>query len=150
MKPHKLDIELKPSEHNPRKISPLELDQLAESLHEYGDLSGIVFNETEGTLISGHQRIKSILKDHGSYEIFITEELQKGEKIGYVMPGRHSFRSIQWDEVKAGQARIAANNAGGSNDSKKLAAELHRLKENGASLQHTGLRSREIQRPLGV
>jgi hypothetical protein len=52
--------QLKPAAYNPRCISDTELETLKRSLHDFGDLSGIVVNVRTGNLVGGHQRIKTL------------------------------------------------------------------------------------------
>ena len=52
--------DLRPSKHNPRKISEKRLSMLGRSMKEFGDLSGIVFNRRTGNLVGGHQRLKHL------------------------------------------------------------------------------------------
>lgn len=49
--------------YNPRQISDQQLDRLGKAMHEFGDLSGIVYNTRTGHLIAGHQRIKKLSPD---------------------------------------------------------------------------------------
>ncbi|MFA5194682.1 MAG: hypothetical protein WC401_02680 [Bacteroidales bacterium] len=54
------EIELKPYPNNPRFITDDAKEKLGKSMLEFGDLSGIVLNQADGYLISGHQRVNSL------------------------------------------------------------------------------------------
>ena len=96
---------LKPSPKNPRKIDPQNQRGLAESLREFGDLSGIVFNKRDGTLISGHQRVELLKKSFGDELPIVDGFIQLPDDAGKVR-----VREVDWDDVKATAAMIAANN----------------------------------------
>ena len=111
--------DIKPNPRNPRSITEGDLDALGESLDEYGDLSGFVFNR-DGTIISAHQRWKNIkgkVKDFVVSETFEAPlpdgtiqrghfELKDGRKYDYAVR--------DWPKEKADAATIRANrqNAG--------------------------------------
>lgn len=57
--------QLQPAPYNPRKISPEGLENLAASLREFGDLSGIVRNVRTDRLVGGHQRALIAAEDTG-------------------------------------------------------------------------------------
>jgi hypothetical protein len=96
--------DLKPAPYNPRSISKPAQDGLSESLHRFGDISGIVWNQRTGHLVSGHQRVAQLkargatLKD-GALQI-------KGKD------GVESFpvRVVDWDEAQEHAANLTANN----------------------------------------
>jgi len=121
-------IELIPYENNPRKMSQEQLKKLGRALHEFGDLSGIVRNVRDNRLIAGHQRLKSLIERHGSYEVVITGKNSRGERVGFVRAGDEeiSYREVDWPEEKAVPARIAANQIHGDWDKAKLEVELNR------------------------
>lgn len=51
--------------YNPRSISSYAREKLAESLSRYGLVETPVWNEITGNLVSGHQRISILDKEHG-------------------------------------------------------------------------------------
>jgi len=108
-------IELIPYKDNPRQISDKELKMLGKSMREYGDLSGVVRNIRDNKLISGHQRVKSILERYGSYEVKITGKNVAGENTGIVKAGNEeiNYREVDWPEEMSVPARLAANKQGG-------------------------------------
>ena len=57
--------DLQPAPRNPRTITDAALSGLTASLSEFGDLSGIVWNQTSGHLVCGHQRFKALQAEHG-------------------------------------------------------------------------------------
>ncbi len=59
--------EIKPSDYNPRTISPEARKQLKKSVKRYGVVGGMVVNaQTHNTLVSGHQKL-SILDELNKY-----------------------------------------------------------------------------------
>lgn len=97
--------DLKPADWNPREIDAQNLRGLSDSLKEFGDLSGIVVN-SDGTLISGHQRVRALTEEFGESLAIIDGHiaLPDGERI--------RVREVDWDPIKAKAACIAANNQG--------------------------------------
>ncbi|MCP4650293.1 MAG: DNA modification methylase [PVC group bacterium] len=95
--------DLKPAEYNPREITDEALSGLEKSIDEFGDLSGIVFNERTGNLVAGHQRIKALQKKYGNLEIANRQiKLPTGEVF--------KVRYVDWDIKKEKLANITANN----------------------------------------
>ena len=122
--------DLKAAKYNPRTITDDQLRKLDESIQYFGDLSGVVFNARTRTLISGHQRTKTLKKkdvkivtqkhvdNHGTIRLgYIEAKTDRGVV-------KIPFRVVDWDEVKEQRANIAANAQGGKFDDVKLAA-LH-------------------------
>ncbi len=56
--------QLRPSEHNPRVISPGARDGLRRSLDRWGLVQPIVWNEQTGRVVGGHQRLE-LLTERG-------------------------------------------------------------------------------------
>lgn len=99
---------LRPDPKNARKISKQALAGLGVSMTEFGDLSGITWNEKLGDLVAGHQRMKRL----GSAGARSWE--RTGPDAGVVVDPktkeRFPIRIVQWDETKHRLAQIAANN----------------------------------------
>lgn len=134
---------LAPAAYNPRKITPGKLQMLQKSLEHFGDLSGIVFNETSQTLVGGHQR-SEIAQALGVTDIVIERRYDPPTKTGTVAEGylmfngeRHSVRSVRWDDSTEKAANIAANKGAGEFDSEALAAIMADLKTAGVDLELT-------------
>jgi len=138
--------ELKPYPNNPRQISQEQFERLGNSMEEFGDLSGIVFNAKDGYLISGHQRVASLKERYGesAVEIKITEE-KDGEKRGFVEPEHIQYREVSWDEGKAGLARLAANKHGGEWDDDLLQEELDKLVKLDVNIELSGFDNLNIK-----
>lgn len=99
--------DLKAAEYNPRSIDNKALEGLKFSIDEFGDISGIVFNNRTGNLISGHQRVKAIKEKFGDLNI-----VRLNDEEGFVeAPGKKIFkiRFVDWEEAKEKAANIAAN-----------------------------------------
>lgn len=108
--------ELTAHPNNPRQITDEQLDMLREAMREFGDLSGVIRNETSGNLIGGHQRVKIL----GEAEITITQRFETPTKQGTVAEGfatyegeRFVYREVRWNTSKEKAAMIAANKHGG-------------------------------------
>lgn len=122
--------DLKPAEYNPRTITDEQLARLKKALHEFGDLSSIVFNRRTGRLVGGHQRLKCLPPD----AVIQKEKLKKPSRSGTVAAGTitidneaYTYREVDWDEAKEKAANIAANQHGGEFDDEKLKEILEEL-----------------------
>ena len=63
--------QLKPAKYNPRKdLKPGDpaYEKIRRSLHEFGYVDPIIWNEVTGNIVGGHQRFK-VLKAEGTEEI---------------------------------------------------------------------------------
>ncbi len=130
MKDTKKLKDLKSAVYNPRVISDEQLERLKKALHEFGDLSGIVFNRCTGNLVGGHQRLKCLSPD-ASIE---KTKLKKSSRTGTIATGTiiidnetYTYREVDWDEIKEKAANIAANQHGGEFDDDKLSELLNEL-----------------------
>jgi len=97
---------LAPDPSDPRKMSDEARTGLAISLETFGSLD-IVFNDTTGELVSGHQRIDR-LKAAGA-----TELARDGDWGNIVHPKtgeRFPVRFVRWDATKQRMANLVANN----------------------------------------
>ena len=92
--------DLRPAKYNPRKISKDAASGLSNSLKEFGDISGIVWNERTGNLVAGHQRVEQ-LKALGG--VFIDGKIK-------TVSGEFNVRVVDWDESKEKAANVTANN----------------------------------------
>lgn len=131
--------DLKEAGYNPRFISDKRLTNLSKSMGKYGDLSGVVFNQRSKTLVSGHQRLKTLRVAGVKTQI---ETKKAKDKFGTVAEGyivakldsgelRIPLRIVDWSDKKVEMAaNIAANAHGGDFDKEKLGAILKKL-ENG-------------------
>jgi hypothetical protein len=57
--------QINPAPYNPRSISEYARKQLAKSLERFGLVEPLVWNETTGNLVSGHQRLEIIDREQG-------------------------------------------------------------------------------------
>ena len=138
--------DLRPAKYNPRVISDRRLDALAKSFEQFGDLSGVVFNKRSQTLVSGHQRVKSL---SGKKTKIVTQPHvdEYGTKaVGHIIiegaSGKFSvpFRVVDWSDKKTEKAaNIAANAHGGDWDKEKLAVVLRDLQKGEFDIELTGL-----------
>ena len=100
--------ELKPDAENPRTIGIDALSGLAKSLGEFGDLSGITFNLKTGDLVSGHQRIKTLIDGHGAGLKIERLDDERG-KIKTATGETFPVRFVSWTKKKQRAANVAAN-----------------------------------------
>lgn len=96
--------DLKPDPKNPRSISEEALKGLGYSIEEFGDLSGITFNNKSGNIVSGHQRVKSLQETYGDLEI-VKGKIKVPDK-----DVEFKVRTVSWSRKKERAANIAANN----------------------------------------
>ena len=139
---------MRPNPNNPRKISDKKLKMMAKSLHEFGDLSGVVHNLSSGTLVGGHQRIKIM----GDLPPVITQKYKKPTRTGTLAEGyieyegeRFTYREVKWGPEKETAAMIAANNQGGENDFAILSDMITHLDSINLDLDLIGLDEKEIE-----
>ncbi len=91
---------------NPRTITEAAAGGLGYSLQEFGDLSGIVFNDRTGELVAGHQRVQRLRAagattfERDGMEGWITHPAT-GERFG--------IRFVDWEREKQRAANIVAN-----------------------------------------
>lgn len=151
--------DLNPNPKNPRKINDFDFDALKNSLIEFGDLSGIVFNRRTRRLVGGHQRTEGF-RAHGDLEkvVQITTRFPEPNKVGttalgYIsMDGEYfAYREVDWPEDKEIAANIAANRISGEWDMELLAEWDQWLLENNPDLlESTGQTKGEVARLLGL
>jgi len=118
--------DLKGNDKNPRKITEKQYKNLQKTLDELGDLSGIVFNRKNGTLVGGHMRQKVF--ESLQSKIVITDKLKKSDSqgtlaLGYILDGdkKYSYREVEFTEEQHDKAMLVANKAGGEWDFDMLA-----------------------------
>jgi len=116
--------DLRPAPYNPRTITPEAFSALETSLGEFGDLSGITWNQRSGHVVAGHQRLDALKRKYG-------RKLKVSGKDGahaVVTPAGERFpiRVVDWPEAQEKAANLAANSPflAGSFDSKGLEAVL--------------------------
>ena len=129
--------QLKGAGYNPRMITDRRLKDLEKSLGTFGDLSGVVFNNSvkSGVLISGHQRLSSVKGWKTRVDVKQFTDAHGTTAIGYIFATSPKGKEIQiplrvvnWPDRKAEYAaNIAANAHGGEFDNKKLALLVEKL-----------------------
>ena len=109
---------------NPRQITKARHAQLAQSLTELGDLSGIVHNIPTDEIIGGNQRAQVFdLVRQGTAALEIVNEYEEPTPTGTVLEGfvvwhgeRFAYRGVAWDAATCRMANIKANALGGAWD----------------------------------
>jgi hypothetical protein len=124
------------------------------SIHDYGDLSGIVFNVATNSLVTGHQRIKTLMKDPRAhtklYEKFEQPDTKGTTGWGFVVIDgtdiRLPYREVSWTETTHDQAMVLANRAQGEFVLPLLATVTKKLADLGEEVvKKTGQRKDEIK-----
>jgi len=107
-------------EQNPRQITGKQLERLRDKLARLGDLSGVVHNKRDDSIIGGNQRM--VIFGEGSQPV-ILEEYDEPDEQGTLAWGfiiwnkkKYSYRLVDWPDDIAREANIAANLEGGSWD----------------------------------
>lgn len=138
--------DLKPAKYNPRNITDKKLKMLSDSMLEFGDLSGIVFNIKTKRLVAGHQRIKQL------DPLWKIEKKPHKDKTGTVATGyvvtpqgRWQYREVDWSEKKELAANIAANAHGGEFDIPKLKDIIVSIDDGSIDMGLTGFDDNEIK-----
>ena len=101
--------EIRPADYNPRaelQRGQKEYEKLKASIDDLGIVDPLVWNETTGRLVGGHQRLR-VLMDSGVEEVpcFV----------------------VHLSEQKERQANLALNKISGRFDAEKLEAVLHEI-----------------------
>lgn len=138
--------DLKEADYNPRWITDKRVKALQKSIETFGDLSGVVFNRRTKTLVSGHQRLKTIrekktrIVTKACTDKFGTVELgyiEVKDKNGLI---QIPFRVVDWSDKKVEMAaNVAANAQGGQFDNKKLGQVLAKLSKDTFDVELLGL-----------
>lgn len=138
--------------YNPRKITKEALQALDKSITQFGDLSGVVINSKTGTIVAGHQRIKTL--DTKETKIIVDEATDDfgTVSLGYILvmpqgcePFRIPLRIVEWDLRTEKLANIAANNLGGKFDNQKLGKLLAELDTKKFDIEMTGFTEGQVQ-----
>ena len=150
--------ELKANPKNPRKIDKHDYQALVASIKEFGDLSGIVFNQTTGQLVGGHQRTEAFRRMGGQARVIVSYRFPEPNRQGTIALGyvdydneQFSYREVQWDETREKSANIAANRIQGQFDLDLLSEITYEISqsENATQLMAlTGQTEEEVNRLL--
>ena len=102
---------LKPAPYNPRAISAEALAGLQKSLHLFGDISGLVWNQRTGHLVAGHQRLAALKAEWGNGLRFLREpfRIECPDETMSTPSSAFPIRVVDWDEPTERAANIAAN-----------------------------------------
>lgn len=148
--------DLRGNTKNPRRISDHDYKKLVQSIQRFGDLSGVVLNNTTGQLVGGHQRVQAF-KQLGGQPVVTERYEQPNSKgtvaIGYVLleDEKYAYREVDWDKDFEAAANIAANRIQGEFDTDLLAElvyELSQLENADELLGLTGQTEDEIKKLL--
>lgn len=130
---------------NPRQITEKQFSQLGVSLHDLGDLSGVVHDLNSDQIIGGNQR--SRVFDVNKCKIEMVQTFDQPDEQGTVGLGfivwqgkKYSYRQVRWDEKTCQRANITANKAGGNWDFDVMANNFET-----SDLLNWGFDERELQ-----
>lgn len=109
--------DIRPAPYNPRTITPEQLETLGNTMAEFGDLSGVVFNTRTGHCVGGHQRLKQ-LDPEWPIEKRSVRDSTGTVALGAINTpwGAFQYREVDWPIEKEQAANLAANQAGGEFD----------------------------------
>jgi DNA modification methylase len=122
---------LKPADYNPRKdLQPgdPEYDKLKRSLTEFGYVEPVIFNQTTGRVVGGHQRLK-VLADLGHTDVECV--------------------IVELDDTREKALNVALNKISGDWDESKLALLIADLDASDFDVELTGFDEAEIQAMIG-
>lgn len=138
---------------NPRRVTDTKLEMLKKALAEFGDLSGIIFNQKTGQLVGGHQRVKVLPPDA---KITLRKTFDKPTKSGTTAEGfveidgeEFAYREVSWSETKEKAANIAANKGAGDWDFPQLTEWMTELDAEGFDKELTMFDEDELERLFG-
>ncbi|ETI82630.1 MAG: hypothetical protein Q618_VCMC00001G0211 [Varibaculum cambriense DORA_20] len=123
--------ELKPADYNPRKDlqpSDPEYEKLKRSLTEFGYVEPVIWNQTTGHVVGGHQRLK-ILEDLGETNVDCVV--------------------VELDETREKALNVALNKISGEWDEDKLALLIADLDASDFDTELTGFDDAEIAQLIG-
>ncbi|VEI13862.1 site-specific DNA-methyltransferase [Trueperella bialowiezensis] len=123
--------ELKPADYNPRKdLQPgdAEYEKLKRSLTEFGYVEPVIWNQTTGNVVGGHQRLK-VLEDLGHTTVDCV--------------------IVELDETREKALNVALNKISGAWDEDKLALLIADLDASDFDVELTGFDDAEIQTLIG-
>ena len=123
--------ELKPAAYNPRKdlqSGDPEYEKLKRSLTEFGYVEPVIWNQTTGNVVGGHQRLK-VLEDlgHNTVDVIV----------------------VELDETREKALNIALNKISGEWDNDKLALLIADLDASDFDAELTGFDDAEIAQLIG-
>jgi DNA modification methylase len=122
---------LAPADYNPRKnLKPgdKEYDKLKRSLTEFGYVEPVIYNETTGRVVGGHQRLK-VLADLGYTDVDCVV--------------------VELDATREKALNIALNKISGEWDETKLALLIADLDASDFDVELTGFDDADIQAMIG-
>lgn len=95
-------------DENPRAIDEEAIEGLGVSMSEFGDISGLTYNRRTDALVTGHQRMLSLLERHGDA---LQVEMTGEDTFAVITPDEKRFpgRIVDWDADRAAAAGLAAN-----------------------------------------
>ncbi|QJC21503.1 site-specific DNA-methyltransferase [Arcanobacterium buesumense] len=123
--------ELKPADYNPRKdLKPgdAEYEKLKRSLTEFGYVEPVIWNQTTGHVVGGHQRLK-VLENLGHTDVDVIV--------------------VEYDETREKALNIALNKISGEWDNDKLALLIADLDASDFDAELTGFDDAEIAQLIG-
>ncbi len=119
--------DLLPAEYNPRKdLKPgdKEYEKLKRSIEQFGYVEPVIWNETTGRVVGGHQRLK-VLQDMGLTEVDCV--------------------IVQMDEEKEKALNVALNKISGEWDNDKLTLLIADLQGTDFDVSLTGFEPEELE-----
>src|SRR5688572_8581402 len=135
---------IKPAADNAREIAEGALEGLGSSMHDFGDLSGIVWNERTGELVCGHQRMDRLRAAGAKGWTRLSQH--HGIILHPVTGEKFYIRIVDWDRAKQVAANLTANNPSIAGDFTAAALEQLRALEHDASFD--AVRLAELERQL--
>lgn len=123
------DLSNKDAPYNPRNVDGERLAKLEETMREYGDLSGVVFNVRTQNLVGGHMR-KRVMEPEWIVSKKPFHDKAGTVALGYVETphGKFSYREVDWGENKERVANIIANDHTGQWHSEKLMDAVNEIR----------------------
>lgn len=145
--------QLSPNPRNPRKPWQDDAQRQAflRSLQEFGDLSGIVYNQATKQLVGGHKRVDEFIQDADA-KLVITERLKAQDGTGTKAYGyvtlsngtRFAYREVHWNTAKEAAANLAANQWGAEWDITLLKEFLPEIEAGGFTFDTLGFGEGEL------
>lgn len=137
---------LHPAPYNPRTISPEGLENLAASLREFGDLSGVVKNVRTLNLVGGHQRVRVLDPAWPIKKDPVTDSTGT-VAVGHILTpwGLFNYREVDWPIQKEMAANISANKQRSDWDNVKLTPLMVQIDASDFDLNLTGFSTDDLK-----
>ncbi len=148
-------VTLAPNLKNPRAAwKPDQVEPFKASLRRFGDLGGIVYNQTTGQLVGGHKRVE-VFRQSAEISVSKTDQAEDEQGTvahGYVIVdgGRFAYREVRWSPQVEAAANLAANRWGAEWEWALVSDSLQAMANDPSLMALTGFPAHELDNLLAA